>query len=51
MIRVATPTRTLFWKYVPNSRSVHTFSKWSKVIGQGTSEVDPVGRNAKSRIQ
>jgi hypothetical protein len=36
---------------VPKLRSVQTFSKCSKVIGQGTSEVEPAGRSAKSSIQ
>lgn len=48
---MATPTYTLLVKWVLKLRSVHTFSKWSKVSGQGTSEVEPAGRRAKGRIQ
>ena len=41
----------LFWKNTPNPMPFHTVSKCSNVIGHGTSEVDPVGRNAKTSIQ
>lgn len=51
MRSVARPTYTLFSKYVPKLRSFHTLSKCSNVIGQGTSEVEPVGLSANSRIQ
>lgn len=41
----------LFWKKSAKLRSVHTLSKCSKVMGQGSSEVEPAGRIAKSSIQ
>lgn len=48
---VATPTIMLFWKKTAKLRSFQTLEKCAPVIGQGTSDVEPAGRTAKSSIQ
>jgi len=44
-------TMRLFLKKKLKPRVFHTVSKWSNVMGQGSIEFDPAGRNANTIIQ